>query len=424
MSSQPSNFLFCHENSTKCDFDQIFKSCLLPSSFSNKDIFFKRINDTDVLFFIKWLQFILLTILQPLLCSFGIINNIMNLIVIENRAKKKEFNQAMYRFIEINSIFNIFYCSIMILKLINTCIFNKSSVFCSNVYENESSQYFKIIVIHFLGNSMKLGSNLSYLLFALSRLILITLDKENNVKRKHNKIVYAFYLLLIFFTCSIISTFKLFQYRINETLTDQKDFPYEIRDEAFCGINENDVKFQCRLFNGFKILNTVLNDILLLVLNLIIDLVLLKNFHKHLDKKLRQILDIDHKMKIEKAKKKINRMIFFNTFLYLLSHLPEFLTALVLIVYANRISDFCQNNFSCDLLNEEAEFFSLISIVCQFYVFRIFDKNFKMSYLDLKSRFCSIFSINQEKQNVSNSSSVITIELKNLNNLIGDGLID
>ena len=154
------------------------KKCENSQFVLEKEALFDNLNDMDILFFIKWLQFILLTILLPILCALGIINNLMNLIVIGNKAKKKEFNEAMYRFIEINSIFNIVYCCIMSLKLINTCVFDEVDVFCSNVYKDESSQYFKIILIFFLGNSFKLSSNVSYLLFSLSRLILITVEKK------------------------------------------------------------------------------------------------------------------------------------------------------------------------------------------------------------------------------------------------------
>ena len=158
--------LICDDvfNLSHCDIDNRLKKCDVTPVL-DRESFFKSINDTDILFLIKWLQFILLTILQPLLCGLGIINNLINLIVIKNKSKKKEFNETMYRFIEINSIFNIFYCLCMSMKLINTCIFDVGSVFCSSVYKTDSSQYFKIVFIFFLGNAFKLSSNISYLLF-------------------------------------------------------------------------------------------------------------------------------------------------------------------------------------------------------------------------------------------------------------------
>jgi len=61
--------------------------------------------------------------------------------------------------------------------------------------------------------------------------------------------------------------------------------------------------------------------------------------------------------------------------------------------------------------------------VCQFYIFKVFDKNFKASFRDLKQRIfaCEKF-VNTRK--TPNDSSTNAIELKNLANLIGIGLID
>jgi hypothetical protein len=188
---------------------------------------------------------------------------------------------------------------------------------------------------------------------------------------------------MLVFSSSFLSLFKLFQYGINVELEYHKEFPFEIRDEVFCENFEN--KFQCKLFNVFKLVNRSLNDLLFVVLNILIDLFLLKRFKNHLNRKLKQISDSAQHKAIEKSKKNLNRMILFNSFLYVLSHLPEFIITLLLIIYSKKISNFCKNKFSCDLLNEEAEFFGLISIVCQFYVFKIFDKNFKKSFNNIKS---------------------------------------
>ena len=136
-----------------------------------------------------------------------------------------------------------------------------------------------------------------------------------------------------------------------------------------------------------------------------------------------QISDVMQRHEIEKCKKSVNRMILFNSLIYILSHLPEFTITLLLIVYAEKISNFCQNKFSCDLLNEEAEFFGLISIVCQFYVFKIFDKNFNTSFAHLKSLLGNLIYRKKETMKIPLTLQE-NLELKNLKNLIGNGIID
>jgi hypothetical protein len=171
----------------------------------------------------------------------------------------------------------------------------------------------------------------------------------------------------------------------------------------------------------------MLNDIRLLML--IVDVILLGNFHRHLNNKSRQIIDMNHHKNIQKSKTKVNRMILFNGLLYVFSHLPEFVVTLLLVVYSKKISNLCQYNFSCDLVSEEAEFFCLISIVCQFYIFKIFDKNFKTSFQDLKHQLLSVvickkFKFTQVRTMQIMDTSTNDTELKNLANLIGNGLIN
>lgn len=138
------------------------------------------------------------------------------------------------------------------------------------------------------------------------------------------------------------------------------------------------------MFKIFKIVNRSLNDLLFVILNVLIDVILLIEFKKRMDIKLDQIEDIAQRKLIEKNKQNVNHMILFNSFIYIMSHLPAFTMTLLLLIYSEIISIFCNNRSSCDLLHEEAEFFGLISIVCQFFVFKLFDRQFKMSFNEIK----------------------------------------
>jgi hypothetical protein len=365
-------------NTSECEFEKKMNNCEIELT----EIKFGLTNDTDFLFTIKWMQFILLTILQPVLCIIGIFTNTLTILVIKNTNKKKEFNKPMYQYIVINCLFNILLCVIMIFKLANTCIFYESSVFCSSIYQLNSIQYFKIILIHFLGNAVKMSSNVSYLAFSISRLLLISEHKEHTPPKKSSNLNFFLFFLSIFFVSCTLSIFRLFQYEVNFKKSFRKDFPFEIRNEDFCK-NQNN-QFECKLFNSFKLSNQFLNDIFCVFLNVFIDLFLLKKFKKHLHNKSSKIVSLDQHKNLQKSKKNINRMIFFNSFLYIFSHMPEFVSTLVLILFAKNISLFCDNNLSCDLINEEAQVFCLISIAFQFLIFRIFDKNFKVSFLELK----------------------------------------
>ena len=425
LSALTETFYFCDSTfeAYKCDFDKKFEACNLTETSAPKQTshFY---NDVDVFYLIKWFQFILLTILQPMFCLLGIGNNLITIVVIRNKKKAKDFKKPMYKHIQINATFNVIYCLIMTLKLVNTCIFFGSGIFCSSVYQAKSSQYFKIVVVHFLGNAIKMSSNFSYLSFSLSRLLLITKHKNDQATENASNKHYVVYFVSTLTMSCVLSTFRLFQYRINYALDTLKDFPYELREEYFCNLKL--ANSHCKLFKAFKIANRGLNDVLCVLLNILIDLTLIRKFKKYLDTKKVHSVGADHHKLIEQSKKNVNRMIFCNSTVYILSHLPEFASAILLIAFAQNFSKFCQNTFSCDLINEEAEFFCLISIVCQFYIFNLFDRNFSKSYKELKSRvwpFTARTKANSSTK-LNSSSFNSTTELVNLRNLIGNGPID
>ena len=236
-------FLFCNStfNSSECQFGIKFEMC------SNKEVireFTHKLSpesDVDILYTIKFIEFILLVILAPIFCFIGIIHNGLTILVIKNRNMKKEFNESMYKHIIINAGFNIVYCLIMALKLINTCIFYGPSIFCSSVYQEIWAQQFKIILVHFLGNAIKMCSNVSYLIFSITRLLLITKQTDTDTNSTIQKNFILIYIILLVVISLFLSSFKLFQYSINQTDQVQllKEFPFEIRDEQFCNLEEN-----------------------------------------------------------------------------------------------------------------------------------------------------------------------------------------
>ena len=138
-------FKFCNGsfNYTMCKFEQRFKMCKILENNPQHQLSFN--SDYDILYVIKFLEFTLLVILAPTLCFMGIIINFLTSLVIKNKNMKKEFQETMYNHIIINAIFNMVYCVIVILKLINTCIFYGPSVYCSKIYRENWAQRIKII---------------------------------------------------------------------------------------------------------------------------------------------------------------------------------------------------------------------------------------------------------------------------------------
>jgi hypothetical protein len=379
-------FIYCNKtstsiNSTTCDFDRRFNNCNLSKIISNTFNLFN--NDVNVFYFIKWLQFILLIILQPILALFGILTNSLSILCIRNKSKKTNFKDPMYKHIVLNSIFNISFCFITLFKLVNSCLFyNGHSPFCSSLYMTLTAQYFKIIVTFYMSDVIKICSNLTYISFTLLRFIRISnlIKNVSFIKSFVHIRIRLYFVLLILFSC-LCNLFVLFQFTPNIYWNANVDFPYEKRNEIFCSDPIN--KYQCDLFNGFKISIKFLNDVIFVLIVIVIDLFLLHYFNKQMETKRHHTTDEAKLSEIKKLKKNLNKMILTNGFIFALAHLPEFVITILLVSYRKYLTNFCTEKLSCDLINEEAQFFCLISISFQFFIFLKFNKSFRESYRDL-----------------------------------------
>ena len=91
------------------------------------------------------------------------------------------------------------------------------------------------------------------------------------------------------------------------------------------------------------------------------------------------------------VKIKVKQLIITNGILYFFSHMPEFWSTLLLILFKNELRYFCFNYYSCTDINELFEVFGLISISLQFFVYKHFDTNFIQSFKSLKLKISNWF---------------------------------
>lgn len=228
--------------------------------------------------------------------------------------------------------------------------------------------------------------NINFINF-MKRFILIA---ENSKKIKifnfFSKLKIKHFLIgFILFGC-ILCFFRLFQYRLNEFHFPYNSFPLEFFNVKYCSITLNNM---CKLFKTFKITEAIVNDIIIFILNFLVDIFLYGSFKKEIENKKK--LSTSNQEELDKKQKDLSRMLILNGVLYFLSHFPEFITTLVLnLLTSNRIFNFCTQKFECDVINENAEFFSLISITCQFFIFLRFNCLFNSSFKDRKEKFKQI----------------------------------
>jgi hypothetical protein len=371
-------------SSTQCNFDEKFKYCGNITNPQSNSLGVYH----DFLQF-EWLKLIINVYFQTIFSIFGFIFNLLIIIVLTNKKHKKNFNNLMYKHIYFNALFNTLFCLIKSLSLINICIFPRTS-FCSSIYKFESSQYFRIIVGLFLGNSFKLCCNISYILFALSRFSVTTSSQSAFLKRLNDLNVRKCYALVIFISVCF-SSFKLFEYKPNEIYAYfDKNFPYNIFDVKYCQ-SSNTISqyftFKCILFPILNLINNVFNNVLFVIICVLVDIFLARFTNKSLKKKLALLVDEKHKNEAIMHRNKITKMILINGTIYILSHVPAFVITILLIIFKNDLADFCFYYISFTELMDIPESFCLISICLQFFIFIRFDQNFEISFLEIVKDF-------------------------------------
>jgi hypothetical protein len=369
-----------------CRFEEKFNNCL-SSDYSNVSY---KVSALDLFFIFEWLKLVIEVYAKTFFSMLGLIANILIIVVLKNKKFKRNFDNLMYRHICYNSIFNLIFCGINSFSLINICIFPKSS-FCSSVYKTQLAQYFKIIFTLYLGNSIRLCCNFSFILFSFSRFF-ITTSKNWKIylliKKLNLKIFYA----ILFISCSLWSMFKLFEYKPNEVYSSfDKNFPYNRFDLKYCQKVDGDYKIlssRCRIFPILNLINNTLNNIVFFFISVTIDIFMIRFANKKYQHSIQLFHDQKHLDEALEHRRKIRKLIVINGILYFFSHIPEFVSTVLFIVFKKQLEYFCFFSFlSCTEMNEIFETLSIFSISLQFFVYKHFDKNFYESYQDLKNKF-------------------------------------
>jgi hypothetical protein len=126
----------------------------------------------DLNYLINSLEDIIVFICMPCACLIGLVLNKRVIYTIKKK-KKSDLKDDFYKYMSVNSILNCAYCLIFALYPINICNQYKSDYFCSSVNSTYLAQYYKICFVAFLGQSIKMCSNISYILMSINCFMLI-----------------------------------------------------------------------------------------------------------------------------------------------------------------------------------------------------------------------------------------------------------
>ena len=353
----------------------------------------------------SFLEYLIIVILNPIFSFFGIITNLMVMVVVNNiknlkKDKIKETNKTrdhMFRHIFVHSAFNSLFCVISILKLVNEC--TTIDLFCSGVFKSIGSQWFDVVMIEFFGGLIKLCCNVSYIFITVTRLLIMK-KKATTFKRFLHIItdvriwIYLIFLILI---GVLLNAFKLFEYKIDvlffnngDTSRTNKDFPTDNYNYISCYYKQD--KIMCYFFKTLKLINSFINNILFFFVTILFDVLLMKNLNDLIAKKKSMVENFKENEE-EKKKKKLSKMVFIGNIIYLFSHMPEFLLTILFIIFEEKLYNICYMDLKCDKIYEQTQVFIFISISSQFYINKNFNKVFKESYRNIVLKIRSKFSI-------------------------------
>ena len=379
----------------KCNFTERLAKCFQnQTQYQRKLGFFE---ETNFFFNLKLLQYIVDIFLQPFLCVTSMLTNVLIILVIRNKTPeiKKNLTNTMYSHIQVNAGFNITYAFIRLLSLINICVFPRTS-FCSDIYKSPSSQYFKIYVVYFLGNTVRLCANTSYVCFSVSRYFWSTSNPSRFFYYFQKCNLNIFYSVVLALSSSF-SLFKVFQFEVNSFFSSMStDYPYDRYGVNFCFIKEDieaklfqPLKIKCQLFTSLNMINVICNNILFFFVSILIDASLIRFTNQNVERKKRLFAGGDNMRDLKQAiriKEKVNKMIVTNGLLYFVSHVPEFALTLVVLALNTQLADSCMHDMSCVELFDIAQVFNLFSMSLQIFVFKHFDRNFRNSLNNVLDR--------------------------------------
>jgi hypothetical protein len=372
-----------------CNFSERFEKC----DFNSKRETFSMNGIFSVRFMLKWCQYVIEVYFRTILCFIGLITNALTVKVIRDKRHAKNVSNSMYKHIFVNAVFNIGYCLIYLCSLVNICIFSKTS-FCSTIYRTEFAQYFYIYVILFLGNTFRLCCNISYVFFSISRFALSGTSNQNRIRKfieKQN--IKRFYVVITLIALGF-SSFLVFENSVNSLFQDyvgvsvgdmNQNNAYNVKYcDSLITEKSNELKFSldssffiyCGIFKWLNLINNILNNGLFLIISIFVDIFMIRFSNKVIKDK--KALNSPHLNEAIAYKAKVNKMIITNGTFYFFSHFPEFFATLVFyFVKSNDILLFCYMTYDRTSIIELAQAFHFISIGFQFFIFLIFDQNFK-----------------------------------------------
>ena len=408
----------------KCDLQKRFNICQIET-ISNK----LPVDNDHLMYVYDWIKLgevISLTFTNYINLIFSVASILINLFMIILLTDKKLMATKMYTHLLINIYFNLVYSVILTVHFV---LQNSNDINLNGVKLSLYSQYIHLIIVKYIGNLVKTGTNISHISFTLCRYISIT-NKTNFIFDKFYKLnaIKTFFIILIF--SILINLFTLFQFDIKSfdlntvqlhSITASNYSNY-YKQEPFEDYKENFSESAYLIMNILQYIKIIFSDLFYIIISIIIDLILvcfIKNkigirkqlvYMNPLANLIVSPFSTNIKQKKKKdmraSKERISQMIILNGINFLVFRFPLAIYSFYGFVFRyNRIEMryepnlvmyiVCKARHFCASLREILLCFYLTSFAFQFFIFYKLDGNFKESFFKLKNSVFTVISCKQ-----------------------------
>lgn len=424
-------------NYTTCQFNKRLTNCV-KSQFSPADKTQPSAAQSDlnrVLDFIVVFSFTL-TILTPLMSLFGIVTNLLAIVVIRNKKRRVNFKEKQYDYMVVNSMCNLMVLLLQAVNLVYECQ-QPYGLFCSTIRKSIFIQFYAVLGGQFLTSFFRFQANFTYVAFAFNRLSLVGQEHDpitiwiSTMSLKRFLLVYSTPLSIL------LSIVKGFQYQVNY-FNPSWDYPTMFQDHGNLMANFG-------LILIFDAISDFVNYVLFGVFGFVVDCLLIRKLRQTMDVRNKQLelmgaKNLEAKIKENEESvrrvilmavlnglavvflkfpslfKSINdvRLIVIHGLDHMYSHIFDFGSKYRIFSDYKNFNYYCQMSTMtmCQLIYKICFFLYQFTFSINFFFLYGFDKNFKSVYMEMKSSHPISGAFRRKKVNpitIVHTSALVTL---------------
>jgi hypothetical protein len=397
--SQQMYFICVNSLNGTFDFEPLLAKCSLTDDTGGTTLYAEFY---QVQFIFEFIEDLFIFIGIPCACCLGLLLNILIIRAVHIN-KAKELKDDFYSYMSLNAVFNCLYCFIFLFYPINACVNSYTTLFCSSIRQSYFAQYYKIVVIAFLGETFKMCANISYILMNVNRYMLIG-QEHVPLLENISKWDFKWVVGLTFIISALINVGYAFQYRLNNGTyyTFVMSMMYLDADHTYPDDYSLD---RFLLLYIYTLVYFLINYMLFFIVNTWVEVTIVRKLHLELADKKKRLGGMGNKVNTvavtpnaqpvsfrkrrkqqmeEGAEKRAFLMVVVNALINFFFRLPELL---VLLAQSEPLGS---NNVLFDFFNvlrtttslptDVACFFYILTFSTNFLIYYLFNIKFKQSF--------------------------------------------